>query len=189
MQQIYRKTPIPKCEITLRHGCSPVNLLHIFTTPFTKNISRWLLQLVPSLKTTLTWWWSFFNVFISEGVNENILTEWRNCNRQNQRFFSPVNSTPQSKNITQKLSWLPWHYLHLFGTVTSLKEWFYQAASFRYFNVPDLIPGNICSGMKSMVKWTKHIQIHTYKHIYYQHKNNPHLLCFWFAKAKHFTKQ
>ena len=25
-------------EITLRHGCSPVNLLHIFRTPFCKNI-------------------------------------------------------------------------------------------------------------------------------------------------------
>ena len=34
MQQIYRKTPIPKCdfnkvEITLQYGCSPINLLHI----------------------------------------------------------------------------------------------------------------------------------------------------------------
>ena len=26
-------------EITLRHGCSPVNLLHIFRTPFAKNTS------------------------------------------------------------------------------------------------------------------------------------------------------
>ena len=39
MQQIYRRTPMPKCEITLRHGCSPVSLLHIFRTPFPKNIS------------------------------------------------------------------------------------------------------------------------------------------------------
>ena len=30
-------------EITLRHGCYPVNLLHIFRTPFLKNSSRWLL--------------------------------------------------------------------------------------------------------------------------------------------------
>ena len=42
MQQIYRRTPMPKydfnkvakqsnfIEITFRHGCSPVNLLHIF---------------------------------------------------------------------------------------------------------------------------------------------------------------
>ena len=30
-------------EITLRHGCSPVNLLHIFRTLFLKNTSGWLL--------------------------------------------------------------------------------------------------------------------------------------------------
>ena len=30
-------------EITLRHGCSPVNLPHIFRTPFSKNTSEWLL--------------------------------------------------------------------------------------------------------------------------------------------------
>ena len=30
-------------EITLRHGCSPVNLLHIFRTPFLKNTSGRLL--------------------------------------------------------------------------------------------------------------------------------------------------
>ena len=30
-------------EITLRHGCSPVNLLHIFRIPFSKNTSGGLL--------------------------------------------------------------------------------------------------------------------------------------------------
>ena len=30
-------------EIALRHGCSPVNLLHIFRTPFQQSISEWLL--------------------------------------------------------------------------------------------------------------------------------------------------
>ena len=30
-------------EIALRHGCSPVNLLHIFRTPFPRNTSGWLL--------------------------------------------------------------------------------------------------------------------------------------------------
>ena len=30
-------------EITLRHGCSPVNLLHIFRTPFFGTTSGWLL--------------------------------------------------------------------------------------------------------------------------------------------------
>ena len=51
MQQIYRRIPMPKCdfeqrnfiEITLRHRCSPVNLLYIYRTPFPKNNSGWLL--------------------------------------------------------------------------------------------------------------------------------------------------
>ena len=30
-------------EITLWHGCSPVSLLHIFRTPFSRNTSGWLL--------------------------------------------------------------------------------------------------------------------------------------------------
>ena len=30
-------------EITLQHECSPVNVLHIFRTPFPKNTSGWLL--------------------------------------------------------------------------------------------------------------------------------------------------
>ena len=33
-------------EITLRHGCSPVNLLHIFKRPFLKNTSGRLLLLL-----------------------------------------------------------------------------------------------------------------------------------------------
>ena len=48
MQQIYRRTPMPKLlcnfiEIALRHGCSPINLQHFFRTPFPKNTSGWLL--------------------------------------------------------------------------------------------------------------------------------------------------
>ena len=37
-------------EITLRHGCSPVNLLHIFRTPFTKNTSGQLLLFLDGTK-------------------------------------------------------------------------------------------------------------------------------------------
>ena len=33
-------------EITLRHGCSPVNLLRIFRSPFYKNTSVWLLLII-----------------------------------------------------------------------------------------------------------------------------------------------
>ena len=53
MQQIYGRKRMPKCDfnkvssnfikIALRHGCSPVNLLHIFRAPFPRNTSGWLL--------------------------------------------------------------------------------------------------------------------------------------------------
>ena len=45
-----RKGALKTCskfiEIVLRHGCSPVNLLHIFRTPFPRNTSGWLLLMV-----------------------------------------------------------------------------------------------------------------------------------------------
>ena len=40
-------------EIALRHGCSPVNLLHIFRTPFPKNTSEGLLLEIPNLALIL----------------------------------------------------------------------------------------------------------------------------------------
>ena len=52
-QQIYRRTRMPMCdfnknlcnfiEITHQHGCSPVNLLHIFRTTFSNDTSGGLL--------------------------------------------------------------------------------------------------------------------------------------------------
>ena len=49
---------MPKCdfnkvakqvfEIALRDGCSPANLLHVFTTPFLKNTSEGLLLCLDS---------------------------------------------------------------------------------------------------------------------------------------------
>ena len=35
-------------EIALRHGCSPVNFLHIFRTAFPRNTSGWLLLKIDS---------------------------------------------------------------------------------------------------------------------------------------------
>ena len=47
IQQIYRRTLLPKCdftlEITLRHECSPVKFVEIFRTYFAKNTSKVLL--------------------------------------------------------------------------------------------------------------------------------------------------
>ena len=39
-------------EIKLRYGCSPVNLLHIFRTPFPRNTSGWLLLTYTSKNTS-----------------------------------------------------------------------------------------------------------------------------------------
>ena len=39
----FKKVTKQNIEITLRYGCSPVNLLHIFRTPFPKNTSEGLL--------------------------------------------------------------------------------------------------------------------------------------------------
>ena len=38
-------------EIALRHGCSPVNVLHIFRTPYLKSTSEGLL-----LDVVRIWW-------------------------------------------------------------------------------------------------------------------------------------
>ena len=78
MQQIYRKAPMPKCDfnkIALRHGCFPVSLLHIFRTPFPKNISgRLLLDLSKNQKQQnqsdvfLNFSCDFFNSFMRRAV-------------------------------------------------------------------------------------------------------------------------
>ena len=41
-------------EITLQHGCSPGNLLHVFRTPFPKNTSRMMLLFAIFTGLTLT---------------------------------------------------------------------------------------------------------------------------------------
>ena len=71
MQQIYSKTSMSKCdfnkvwlqsnfiEITLWHGCFPVNLLHIFRTPFPKNTPGWLLPSLVLEQTLFKFVWPF----------------------------------------------------------------------------------------------------------------------------------
>ena len=75
IHQIYRRTPMPKCgfnkvtsnfiEITLGwlggcDGCSPVNLLHIFKTPFPRNAFGGL---------PLYWW----KIFLWKNITEAYL--------------------------------------------------------------------------------------------------------------------
>ena len=42
-------------EITLRHGCSPINLLHIFTTPFFKNAFGWVTLKASWISSLVHW--------------------------------------------------------------------------------------------------------------------------------------
>ena len=58
-------------EITLRHGCSPVNLLHIFRATFLKNTSGWLLLCEAFLE--LRFRISVRNFFLSSYFKENLL--------------------------------------------------------------------------------------------------------------------
>ena len=61
-------------EITLRHGCSPVSLLHIFRTSFFKNTSGWLLlkdtKKIHCIKSVRIWSYSglYFPAF---GLNNS----------------------------------------------------------------------------------------------------------------------
>ena len=62
-------------EITLRHGCFPVNFLYISRTLFSKNTSGWLLLVINKItyrttKTTLLEkWWFFTNLLIYDFKN------------------------------------------------------------------------------------------------------------------------
>ena len=63
MQQIYMRTPMPKCDFNnVEHGCSLVNLLHIFRTPFTKSKSgRLLLTETGQFYRLAVFWYSLHN--------------------------------------------------------------------------------------------------------------------------------
>ena len=52
-------------QITFRHGCSPVNLLHIFRTSFPKNTSGWpLMKAVYQLRGTVKYVLLYFAFFV-----------------------------------------------------------------------------------------------------------------------------
>ena len=66
-------------EITLRHECSPVNLLHIFKTPFLKNTSGWLLLYIMQtlfLPWREPWWELIFLFFIKKYWVANLTIFW-----------------------------------------------------------------------------------------------------------------
>ena len=73
-------------EIAHRHGCSPLNLLHIFRTPFSRSTSRWLLLNTPEInKEVLVF--SFISVIQAE-LNE-FMRIW-NCHKMKKQDDTPV---------------------------------------------------------------------------------------------------
>ena len=75
---------MPKCdlmklqsnfiEITLRHGCSPVNLLQIFRAPFPKNTSRGLLLLFQLFREDVSFKYITFNETHKQSISNNFLS-------------------------------------------------------------------------------------------------------------------
>ena len=63
-------------EITLGHGCSPVNLLHMFRIPFPRNTFGWLLLYRPFHGT------SFFLYTLKTSENQGISEVFRGIKRE-----------------------------------------------------------------------------------------------------------
>ena len=57
-----------KLQITLHHGSSPVNLLHIVRTPFPRNTFRWVLLylVVRGGSNLLNWWGPNSEIFLPD---------------------------------------------------------------------------------------------------------------------------
>ena len=72
-------------EIALRHGCSPVNLLHIFRTPFSRNTSGWLL-----LKSIVLLYYSIFKVMSNGSLNLRHQSNCTNILRKSHRIARNV---------------------------------------------------------------------------------------------------
>ena len=97
-------------EITRQHGCSPVNMLHIFRTPFTKSTSKWLLlqkstfslennkcicqgNFLFTTQLDLLTAELFLEVYISQGYIQNFERNWKNST------FVRVNKFTKSVNF------------------------------------------------------------------------------------------
>ena len=68
-------------EIALRHGCSPVNLLHLFRTTFPRSTSGWLLlchllihlELGKHFVSGVPYFWGFYHLSMSHFINPAII--------------------------------------------------------------------------------------------------------------------
>ena len=75
-------------EITLCHGCSPVNLLHIFRSPFLKEHLRWLLLEKQFLLTAVSASCSALNMIIVQKNFKSSRKFWKNSSMSNLSLVS-----------------------------------------------------------------------------------------------------
>ena len=78
--KIYSRTPKLFCnfiEITLQHGCSPVNLLHIFRTPFSKKPLDSYFYMM--LKISILWLYNITFLRIRVHCNKNYFLLMQIC--------------------------------------------------------------------------------------------------------------
>ena len=97
LQQTYWRTLMPKCDlnkvafqITLRHGCSPANLLHIFGTPFLQNTSGRLLLMFVNIFNKYVLKGSFVDLYMpAQGIFD--ILSLKQTNHENSSFFINLN--------------------------------------------------------------------------------------------------
>ena len=95
-------------ETTLRKGCCPVNLLHIFKTPFLKNTSEWLLLYLETVLNHFRNKWRFEYI-------PSLLEYQKNFKWQN--WIIP--SVDDIVNMyDDKMPWHKWFFGHIFGIIT-----------------------------------------------------------------------
>ena len=93
-------------EITLWHGCSPVNLLHIFRTPLTKNSSGWLLLLIP---VTLGWCFYFPTI-----LSISLLRSFSSITLDEVLYFGILRIKKAPVKMNSKFQLLKYHHLWLY---------------------------------------------------------------------------
>ena len=93
-------------EITLWHGCSPVNLLHIFRTPLHKNSSGWLLLLIP---VTLGWCLYFPTI-----LSISLLRSFSSITLDEVLYFGILRIKTAPVKMNSKFQLLKYHHLWLY---------------------------------------------------------------------------
>ena len=80
MQELYRRKPIPKSDFNnaLRHGCSPVHLLHMFRTPFLKNNSGRTAASVSNKRNIFEWYLPSLQLVASLCIFQVLQIEFKN---------------------------------------------------------------------------------------------------------------